>query len=703
MASNLDSDIQFLPGVGPKRADLLKTELQIFTLRDLVNFLPFRYIDRSKFYSIGELQPAMTSVQVKGKITSLQSEGSGHKMRLKATLYDGTGMLQLVWFTNTKWVKDSLKPDTEYVVFGRVSEFKNQISISHPEIEEFQKFSAKNQQGFVGVYPSTEKIKNANVHGKVFRTMMESAFEKIGTEIISDTLPSYILQEYGLPNLRETLTTLHMPNDLQAVSKAQFRIKYEELFWLQLGMAFKKQTHAQFVRGFIFKRENDKILRLFYKNHLPFTLTNAQIRVMSEIRADVESGKHMNRLIQGDVGSGKTLVAILSMLMAIDNNHQACFMAPTEILAQQHFNSLQKFLSDLPIRIELLTGSTKKKEREIIHEGLKNGTIHIIVGTHALLEDVVQFENLGLCVIDEQHRFGVAQRARLWKKNSNTPHILVMTATPIPRTLAMTLYGDLDVSVIDELPPGRKPIKTILLRDNLRLKMHGLMREQIKLGRQVYIVYPLIQESESLDYKDLEDGYASISQAFPLPEYATTVVHGKMKPKDKEFSMQQFVKGNSQIMVATTVIEVGVDVPNATVMVIESAERFGLSQLHQLRGRVGRGAEMSYCVLMAGNKLTDEAKTRLDTMVQSNDGFELAEVDLKLRGPGDLEGTQQSGLPINLRLANLAKDGKIVQLARDKAFEIIKKDSNLQLPENKVLLDGLKQRNIQKISWRDIS
>lgn len=703
MASALDLDIQFLPGVGPKRADLLKTELSLYTIRDVLQFFPFRYIDRSKFYPIRELQPAMASVQVKGKIMNLQTEGTGVKTRLKATLYDGTGMLQLVWFTNISWIKDFLKPDTEYVVFGRISEFKSQISMSHPEIEEFQKFSAKNIQGFVGVYPSTEKIRNANIHGKTFRAMVEASFEKIGNEVISETLPAYILEEFGLPNLRETYKILHMPTDLASVSRAQFRVKFEELFWLQIGMAFKKQAHTQFVKGFVFKRENDKLLRLFYKNHLPFNLTGAQVRVMSEIRTDVESGKHMNRLIQGDVGSGKTLIGILSMLMAIDNNHQACLMAPTEILAHQHYQSLQKFLSDIPISIALLTGSTKKKERETIHNGLLEGSIHIIVGTHALLEDVVQFENLGLCVIDEQHRFGVAQRARLWKKNSQTPHILVMTATPIPRTLAMTLYGDLDVSVIDELPPGRKPIQTMLLRDSHRLKMHGLLRQQIKAGRQAYVVYPLIQESEKLDYKDLEDGYASITQAFPLPDYATTVVHGKMKPQDKEYSMQLFTKGNADILVATTVIEVGVDVPNATVMVIESAERFGLSQLHQLRGRVGRGGEQSYCILMAGNKLSAEGKTRLESMVQTCDGFELAEIDLKLRGPGDIEGTQQSGLPITLKLANLAKDGKIVQLARSKAFEIIEKDPNLQLPQHTMLYSGLKARNIQKITWRDIS
>ncbi|MDR2963801.1 MAG: ATP-dependent DNA helicase RecG [Bacteroidales bacterium] len=700
--TNLEYDIQFLPGVGPKRAELLKTELNIHTIDDLLNFLPFRYIDRSKFYTVRELEPAMTSVQLKGYITGMTTEGEGHKKRLKAQFSDGTGSVTLVWFSNVQWVVNSLKPGVEYVVFGRITEFKAQYSISHPEIEEFAKFSEKNN-GFVGVYPSTEKIKNAGISGKVFRTMVESAFKKLNTEKILETLPAYVLEEFALLNLHETLTTLHMPNDLSKISRAQFRIKFEELFWVQLAFAFRRKEHKAFAHGFVFHRANDKLLKQFYKQHLPFSLTGAQVRVMGEIRADVESGKHMNRLIQGDVGSGKTLIAVLAMLMAVDNGHQACLMAPTEILAQQHFQSLTTLLADLPIRIELLTGSTKKKQRTAIHEGLQNGAIHILVGTHALLEDVVQFRNLGLCVIDEQHRFGVAQRARLWKKNSNAPHILVMTATPIPRTLAMTLYGDLDVSVIDELPPGRKPIKTVLARDSQRLRVFGLMREQIALGRQVYVVYPLIKESERLDYKDLEDGYASITRAFPFPNYATTVVHGQMKAADKEFSMNEFVQGRAHIMVATTVIEVGVNVPNATVMIIESAERFGLSQLHQLRGRVGRGGELSYCVLMASNKLSNDAQTRLETMVQSNDGFEIAEVDMKLRGPGDIEGTQQSGLPVNFKLANLAKDGQIVQLARNVAFRIIEQDPNLEHTENAILAKGLKQRQAAHISWRNIS
>lgn len=700
--TNLTADIQFLPGVGPKRADLLRTELDIHTIGDLLNFLPFRYIDRSKFYSIRELEPAMTSVQLKGYISSIVSEGQGHKKRLKAQFSDGTGTITLVWFTNVQWVANYLKPNVEYVVFGRINEFKAQYSISHPEIEELAKFAEK-ASGFVGVYPSTEKIKNANITGKVFRSMVEAALKKLDTERILETLPAYILEEFALPNLHETLTTLHLPDSLEKVQRAQYRIKFEELFWVQLSLAFKRKEHREFVHGFVFNRTNDKFLKLFYKNHLPFALTGAQIRVMGEIRADVESGKHMNRLIQGDVGSGKTLIAVLAMLMAVDNGHQACLMAPTEILAQQHFQSLTALLADLPLRIELLTGSTKKKQRSEIHENLQNGNIHILIGTHALLEDVVQFDNLGLCVIDEQHRFGVAQRARLWKKNHSTPHILVMTATPIPRTLAMTLYGDLDVSIIDELPPGRKPIKTAVARDSQRLRVFGLIKEQIALGRQIYIVYPLIKESESLDYKDLEDGYESITRAFPFPDYVTTVVHGKMKPADKEFAMNEFVQGRAQIMVATTVIEVGVNVPNATVMIIESAERFGLSQLHQLRGRVGRGAELSYCILMAGNKLSSDAMTRLETMANSNDGFELAEVDLKLRGPGDIETTQQSGMPIQFKLANLAKDGQILQLARNVAFKIIEQDPNLEQTDNAILLKGLKTRNAAKVSWRDIS
>lgn len=701
--SGLFDDIQFLPGVGPKRADLLKTELHIFTINDLINFIPFRYIDRSKFYTIAELAPAQATVQIRGKFLSKQTSGIGAKAHLKALFTDGTGRIELTWFKGIKWVDSSIKLGVEYVVFGKVADFHGILSMTHPEIEEFSKFNSRPQQDFIGVYPATEKTRKANLNGKIMRTIMESAFAKLGQNAIIETLPFYILNEFQLPNLETTLRSLHMPADLNQVSKAQFRIKFEELFWVQLSLAIRKQNNNRTVKGFQFFRNNDNILPTFYKQKLPFPLTNAQIRVMSDIRRDVESGKHMNRLIQGDVGSGKTLVAVLAMLMAIDNGYQACLMAPTEILAQQHAKSLQEFLDGLPVNVALLTGSTTKKNRAEIADGLQNGTINIIVGTHALLEDTVQFQNIGLCVIDEQHRFGVAQRAKLWTKNSTQPHVLVMTATPIPRTLAMTLYGDLDVSIIDELPPGRKPIRTAKLRNSQRQKMYELMREQIAQGRQVYIVYPLIQESERLDFKNLEEGYATITHAFPEPRYKTVIVHGKMKPAEKNLAMQKFASGEAQIMVATTVIEVGVNVPNATVMVIESAERFGLSQLHQLRGRVGRGADLSFCILMAGDKLSKDGDARLSAMVETTDGFQLAEMDMKLRGPGDIEGTQQSGLPISFKLANLARDGQILTLARNAAFYIAEKDPTLSLSENAILKKGLQERSKQNVSWREIS
>lgn len=699
----LYDDIQFLPGVGPKRADLLKTELNIFTINDLINFIPFRYIDRSKFYTIAELVPAQAAVQIKGRFLRKQTSGIGAKAHLKALFTDGTGTIELTWFKGIKWVDSSIKIGVEYVVFGKVADFHGILSMTHPEIEELQKFNSRPQQDFIGVYPATEKTRKANLNGKVMRSIVESAFAKIGTNILIETLPHYILQELQLPNLETTLRSLHMPTNLNQVSKAQFRIKFEELFWIQLTLAIRKQNNNRTIKGFQFFRNNDNLLPTFYKKHLPFPLTNAQIRVMADIRKDVESGKHMNRLIQGDVGSGKTLVAVLAMLMAIDNGFQACLMAPTEILAQQHAQSLQNLLSDMPINIALLTGSTPKKVRAEIAEGLQNGTINMIVGTHALLEDTVQFQNIGLCVIDEQHRFGVAQRAKLWTKNSTQPHVLVMTATPIPRTLAMTLYGDLDVSIIDELPPGRKPIRTAMLRNSQRQKMYALMREQIAQGRQIYVVYPLIQESERLDFKNLEEGYQTITQVFPTPQYKTVIVHGKMKPAEKNLAMQQFASGEAQIMVATTVIEVGVNVPNATVMVIESAERFGLSQLHQLRGRVGRGGDLSFCILMAGDKLSKDGEARLNAMVETTDGFQLAEMDMKLRGPGDIEGTQQSGLPISFKLANLARDGQILNIARNMAFFIAEKDPTLSNQENFLLKQGLENRKKQNTSWRDIS
>ena len=701
--STLYDDIQFLPGVGPKRADLFKTELRIFTLWDLLNFLPFRYIDRSKFFSISELMPTQNAVQVQGRFISKQTSGYGAKAYLKAIFTDGTGRMEVTWFKGIKWIEPAIKPNVDYVLFGKVNEFHGTLSMTHPEMETLAKFREHEQQNFIGVYPATEKTRNANINGKVIRNLVENVFEKIGPNAIAETLPQYILDDFKLPNLETAIRTLHMPTNLSQVSMAQFRIKFEELFWVQLVMASRKQKDAREIQGIPFVRTRDNLLTRFFKEHLPFPLTKAQIRVMSEIRKDVESGKHMNRLIQGDVGSGKTLIAVLSMLMAIDNGYQACLMAPTEILAQQHAKSLQEFLGDLPINIALLTGSTTKKRRAEIAEGLTNGSINMIVGTHALLEDTVQFQNIGLCVIDEQHRFGVAQRAKLWKKNNVMPHVLVMTATPIPRTLAMTLYGDLDVSVIDELPPGRKPIRTTMLRDTQRQKMYDLIKEQIAQGRQIYIVYPLIQESERMDFKNLEDGFKTITTVFPEPKYKTIMVHGKMKPAEKDEAMRQFASGKAQIMVATTVIEVGVNVPNATVMVIESAERFGLSQLHQLRGRVGRGADLSFCVLMAGNKISSDGESRLGAMVQTTDGFQLAEMDMKLRGPGDIEGTQQSGLPITFKLANLAQDGQIINLARNAAFRIIDNDPLLEQPENSLLRKGLLDRRVDKVSWRDIS
>ena len=701
--SVLDDDIQYLPGVGPKRADLLKTELQIFTLNDLINFLPFRYIDRSKFYTIAELVPSLTYVQVKGQFVSKQKGGYGAKAYLKAIFTDGTGQIEITWFKGIKWVEPLIKPNVDFVVFGKVSEFHGTLSMTHPEVDELQKFTSQHRQSFIGVYPATEKTRKANISGKVMQSMVENAFARIGTGGIFETLPKYLLDEFQFPNLETTLRTLHAPSDLNQVAKAQLRIKFEELFWIQLAMAIRKKNNKTIIKAHQFKRDKDNILPTFYKNHLPFPLTKAQIRVMSEIRQDVESGKHMNRLIQGDVGSGKTVVAVLAMLMAIDNGYQACLMAPTEILAQQHAQSLQKMLSELPIKIALLTGSTPKKQRTEILDDLQNGTIHIIIGTHALLEDTVQFQNIGLCVIDEQHRFGVAQRAKLWSKSTIQPHVLVMTATPIPRTLAMTLYGDLDVSVIDELPPGRKLIKTVMIRNSQRPKVNELIRQQIAQGRQIYIVYPLIQESERVDFKNLEEGYKQITTTFAAPNYKTIMVHGKMKPAEKEDAMQQFASGEAQIMVATTVIEVGVNVPNATVMIIESAERFGLSQLHQLRGRVGRGAELSYCVLIAGDKISTEGRSRLEAMTQTNDGFQLAEMDMKLRGPGDIEGTQQSGIPIAFKLANLAKDGQILNLARNTAFNIIEKDPTLSLSQNIILNAGIRKRNTKTISWSDIS
>ena len=617
-----------------------------------------------------------------------------------ATFADETGNLELVWFKGVKWIKDSLKLQTPYVIYGKLTLYNGKFTMAHPEMELLSKYKTKVQSSMQPVYPSTEKLTNKGVSNRVIRMLMENLFKEM-YPYISENLPSYLLEKEQLIGKKEALLNIHFPKNQELLAKAQTRLKFEELFFIQLQLLRKKLIRKHKIKGFFFEKVGMYFID-FYQNYLPFDLTNAQKRVLKEIRKDVASKAHMNRLLQGDVGSGKTIVALLTMLLAIDNGFQATLMAPTEILATQHYNGVKALLGDLPISIALLTGSTKTKKRREIHQQLEAGTLHILIGTHALLEDKVQFKNLGIAIIDEQHRFGVAQRAKLWKKNTLPPHILVMTATPIPRTLAMSVYGDLDISIIDELPPGRKEVKTVHRFDSNRLAVFKFLKDEIAKGRQVYIVYPLIKESEAMDYKDLMDGYESISREFPLPDYQISIVHGKMKPADKEFEMNRFVKGETQIMVATTVIEVGVNVPNASVMVIESAERFGLSQLHQLRGRVGRGADQSYCILLSSNKLSEEAKTRLKTMVATSDGFKIAEVDLKLRGPGNIMGTQQSGV-LHLKIADVVKDTGTLMRARNIAIEILQEDPDLQKTKNATLLKTYTE--IQKTTglWANIS
>lgn len=700
-AEILNTEIKFLPGVGPKKAEILNSELGIYTFWDLLNYFPYKHIDRSKFYKISEITDGVASLQLKGTIKSLRIEGQKYKSRLVATFEDGSGSIELLWFQGVKWVKEHLKPGKEYIIFGKPAFFNGRINIAHPEVDEPETIEQKGIATLHAVYTVTEKMKKNFITSKSINKMQLVALQKCYPSII-ESLPNYLLAELSLPLLNQALKDIHFPENLQQLQKAQFRIKFEELFYIQLQLLKLKYQNISKLNGFVFHKVGE-YLNDFYKNKIPFELTNAQKRVIKEIRADLGSGRQMNRLLQGDVGSGKTLVALMVILIGLDNNYQTCIMAPTEILAKQHFTSISRFLEGMEVNVGLLTGSTKAKDKKKLHTELQSGEIQILIGTHALIEDVVQFKNLGLVVIDEQHRFGVAQRAKLWKKNTSPPHVLVMTATPIPRTLAMTLYGDLDVSVIDELPPGRKPIKTSHLFDAKRLRLFGFLKKEIEAGRQIYIVYPLIQESEKMDYKDLEDGYESIVRAFPPPMYTVAVVHGRMKSEEKEKAMQLFIKGQAQIMVSTTVIEVGVDVPNASVMVIESAEKFGLSQLHQLRGRVGRGAEQSWCILMSSYKLSNEAKKRLAIMVETNNGFEIAEADLKLRGPGDLEGTQQSGVAFNLKLANLAKDGHILQLARNKATDILDKDHLLDNQSNSILKKQLKLRKLHNINWGVIS
>lgn len=697
----LETPIEYLKGVGPQRGDLLRKELGIFKYSDLLNLYPNRYIDRTRYYKVNELQNNNSEVQIVGKVINIktveQAKGRG---RLVATFVDDTGQMELVWFQGQKWVRESLKINTIYVIFGKVSQFGATFNMAHPEMELLEEHKASLRSAMQPVYPSTEKLANRGITNKVVNKMMQQLFLET-QNLFQETIPNYLLEELKLLPKNEALFNVHFPKSQDLLAKAQFRLKFEELFFIQLQLITKNLIRKHKIKGMPFEKVGNYFTD-FYNNHLPFDLTNAQKRVLKEIRNDLGSNAQMNRLLQGDVGSGKTIVALMCMLLAKDNGFQSCLMAPTEILANQHFIGISELASELNINIKILTGSTKPSERKVIHEALENGSLDILIGTHALLEDKVKFQNLGLAIIDEQHRFGVEQRSKLWKKNVIPPHVLVMTATPIPRTLAMSLYGDLDISVIDELPPGRKPIQTVHRFDSNRLKVWKFLKDEIAKGRQIYIVYPLIQESEKMDYKDLMDGYEGISRDFPLPQYAISIVHGKMKPAEKEAEMQRFSAGKTNIMVATTVIEVGVNIPNASVMVIESAERFGLSQLHQLRGRVGRGAEQSYCILMTSHKLSNDSKIRMETMVRTNDGFEISEVDLKLRGPGDLMGKQQSGV-LNLQIADLVRDKDILQLARHHAIKLLKDDAPMEKPEHAKLRVAFIEISKKKTIWNYIS
>ncbi|MDP4291863.1 MAG: ATP-dependent DNA helicase RecG, partial [Bacteroidota bacterium] len=656
----LNTPVEYAKGVGPRRAAVLKTELNVHTFGDLLECYPFRYIDRSKFYKTTEINSDVAYVQIKGKISNIQTIGEGRSKRMTALLKDEYGEIELVWFQGIKWAKEKIIPGAVYVVFGRPNYFNNRYNIAHPELETLSESVAGIVETLQPQYNSSEKLKAKGFNSAGFRRILH-ALVSMAEGCIPENMTREIIQKYKLISHEEALLNIHFPKSPEMLAKAQSRLRFEELFFVQLRLLKQKSFRTNTVKGLVFKTVGDSFHR-FYKEKLPFELTGAQKKVIKEIRSDLGSGRQMNRLLQGDVGSGKTLVALMCMLIAIDNGFQTCLMAPTEILATQHFKSISSMLDGLDLKINLLTGSSGTKKRREIDESLRDGSLNILIGTHALFEDNVVFNNLGLVIIDEQHRFGVAQRARMWTKNTIPPHILVMTATPIPRTLAMTLYGDLDVSVINELPPGRKPIKTYHIGNTKRLRLFGFMREQITQGRQVYVVYPLIKESEKSDLLDLMNGYEAICRAFPLPQYAVSIVHGKMKPADKEFEMQRFVKGETNIMVATTVIEVGVDVPNATMMAIENAERFGLSQLHQLRGRVGRGADQSHCILVTGIKLSTDGKKRIETMVRSNNGFEIAEVDLRLRGPGDMQGTRQSGI-VDLHLADIIRDEHMLKVA----------------------------------------
>ncbi len=696
----LSNSITYIKGVGPAKADILSSEAQIYTFSDLLEFYPFRYIDKRIINTISSINETTEEIQLKGKIIRLDLIGSGKSMRMEGKFTDGTGVISLVWFKGIKWIKDKLKPDTTYIIYGRPTIFMGEYSISHPEIETVNEYNESAKLHYYPVYHTSEKMKNAGLNSKGMTVIVSNLLEKV-YDSIDENLPQYIREKYRLISRKDAFKKIHFPLTEQDIIESKRRLKYEELFFLQLSIVSSKIKQSTANKGFIFSKVGE-LFNTFYHNNIHFELTNAQKRVIKEIRNDCRTGHQMNRLLQGDVGSGKTLVALMSMIIAIENNFQACLMAPTEILAQQHFKTITKMTEGLPIKVALLTGSTKNKEKQKIIEELASGDINLLIGTHILIEDYVIFKQLGLCVIDEQHRFGVAQRAKMWGKNTTPPHILVMTATPIPRTLAMTLYGDLDYSVIDELPPGRKPVKTIYLPESKRLSLIFFLKDQIAQGRQVYMVFPLINESKKLELKDLMDGYDRVAREFPIPQYQISIVHGQQKQNVQDIEMKRFIDNVTQIMVATTVIEVGVDVPNATVMVIENAERFGLSQLHQLRGRIGRGSNQSYCILMTGEKVSNEAKSRISTMVNSNDGFIIAESDLKLRGPGDIYGTRQSGL-LDLKLADLSQDEAIVKVSRNDAFELLKEDPKLEKPENKPAALFLSNMKNSKNLWGKIS
>ena len=691
-------DIKYLQGVGPQRATMLNKELEIFSLHDLLYYFPYKYVDRSRLYYIHEIDGNMPYIQLKGQILSFETVGEGRQRRLVAHFSDGTGVVDLVWFQGIKYLIGKYKAHEEYIVFGKPTIFNGRINIAHPDIDPAKDLTLS-AMGLQPYYNTTEKMKRAGLNSHALEKLMSNAFALLQGPLL-ETLSPKVVEENHLMSLDEAIRNIHFPQNPEKLRRAQYRLKFEELFYVQLNILRYTKDRQRKYRGLVFERIGE-VFNTFYSQNLPFQLTGAQKRVIKEIRKDMGSGRQMNRLLQGDVGSGKTLVALMSMLIALDNGFQACMMAPTEILAAQHYETIKQFLFGMNVRVELLMGSVKGKKREEILKGLLAGEVQILIGTHAVLEDTVGFSSLGMVVIDEQHRFGVAQRAKLWSKNTRPPHVLVMTATPIPRTLAMTLYGDLDVSVIDELPPGRKPIQTIHQFDNRRASLYAGIRKQINEGRQIYIVYPLIKESEKIDIKNLEEGYEHICAEFP--ECQVSKVHGQMKPAEKDAEMQRFVNGETQIMVATTVIEVGVNVPNASVMVIENAERFGLSQLHQLRGRVGRGADQSYCILVTSYKLSEETRKRLEIMVQTNDGFEIADADLKLRGPGDLEGTQQSGVAFDLKIADIARDGQLLQHVREIATEIIEKDPTCVLPENEILWRQLQSLRKTHVNWSAIS